>query len=526
MRRDWLKLPLPIIILVQLLSIDGQCESLPQELNLSRTDAIKMAITGNIEVHNESLSSFMAELDSIRSRSIYNPLLTLSANSGINASPGEPFRTRNTQTTIGLSQNLPTGGSISVTTQTGYATAESEDPELTSRNWQTSLGLNLSQPLLRNAGRETNEFSIFAADSNLQDAVERFRSIIIDTVHAVVTSYNRLYTLRRILETRKAALASAEMLLEGVRQKVTPETPLAMEVADADFAVVQRRKELVEAERNVRDHEAGFRYLIGQEGKATIIPVDPPSREEPQETEEQAVVAALGLRPELLQLQISYNVAQVQERIARRQAWPELSLTGSGGLNGTGETMSKNWKEIIDGRRRFWTVGMQFSYPIGNTAAVNDYRRSKIRTEQLLNQIRSLSWRIRNEVESDMRALISARLQVRMADMSLRIAEKRLEEYRRNNQAGTSTVQDVIDAQNDLTFARNSQVDAVETFASAVSRLWRDMGTLLDHHGIKIDAEHVGKIAGKTALKEESKPEGLGLQLPDLEWAMEAFRAK
>jgi outer membrane protein TolC len=86
-----------------------------------------------------------------------------------------------------------------------------------------------------------------------------------------------------------------------------------------------------------------------------------------------------------------------------------------------------------------------------------------------------------------MRALISARIQIQMADKSLQLAELRIDKYRKNNLACTATVQDVIDAENDLTSARNTQMDATETFANGVAKLWRDMGVLLDRQGVHID---------------------------------------
>jgi outer membrane protein TolC len=93
-----------------------------------------------------------------------------------------------------------------------------------------------------------------------------------------------------------------------------------------------------------------------------------------------------------------------------------------------------------------------------------------------------------------MRALISARIQIQMADKSLQLAELRLAEYHKNNLAGTATIQDVSNAENDLTAARNTQTDATETFANGVAKLWRDMGVLLDRQGIHIDKQQPKKL--------------------------------
>jgi len=138
---------------------------------------------------------------------------------------------------------------------------------------------------------------------------------------------------------------------------------------------------------------------------------------------------------------------------------------------------------------------MQLSYPLGNTVAENEYLKSKIRTEQVQYQLKAFEWKIRNEVESDMRALISARLQLQTTDKALQSAEQRHEEYLKHQRTGTATVQDVINAGNDLTIARNAQQDAVESFSFAVTKLWRDTGVLLDHQGVHIDTSNPGAPA-------------------------------
>jgi cell division septation protein DedD len=133
---------------------------------------------------------------------------------------------------------------------------------------------------------------------------------------------------------------------------------------------------------------------------------------------------------------------------------------------------------------------MLFSVPLGNTTAGNEYIKSKVKTEQVQDQIRALSWKIRNDVESDMLALISARLQIKLSDSSSRLAEQRLEEYRKNNQLGSATIQDVLNAENDRNSAHNAQMEAVETFSNAVTKLWKDAGLLIDRYGIHIDTSH------------------------------------
>ncbi|MBK5276526.1 MAG: TolC family protein [Desulfuromonadales bacterium] len=464
-----------------------------QPLVLSLGNAVAMAVYRNIDLRIEALNFKMAETDVAKSWGIYNPVFNASGSGGVTAVPGDAFfSAKTTNASIGLVQNLPTGGSISATTQTGFFSLDNS--VAATKDWQSTAGLNVTLPLLKNAGRETVEMNITVAANTQQDSLERFRASTIETVSNVITTYNHLYVLRHAQETRVSALNSAQKLLDEIKKKATPGAVQGMELANAEFAIAQRRKDLVEASRSAKDHEVSLRYLIGLDLPTQIIPSDPPSRYEPLETDEQAAKAALEHRSDLKQMQLSLKTSQLQERIARRQSWPDLSVLAGGGFTGTGFNFGESYQQLGNNPGTFWSVGLQFSVPLGNTVAVNEYRKNRIKTEQVQHQIKALSWKIRNDVESDMRALISARLQMQLSDRSRLLAEQRLEEYHKNNQLGSATIQDVLNAENDRNTAHNAHLEAIETFSNAVTKLWKDTGLLLDRHGIHIDTSHPDKL--------------------------------
>ena len=474
-----------------------QVEEVPQQIELSLADAVKMAVRRNIDLRTEALNASMAETDVAGSRGIYNPVFTATATGGITSVPGDPFfDTKSALASLGLAQNLSTGGNVSIATQTGFTTFDNDIPGTVSDDWQSAVGITVTQPLLKNGGKKTTELNITLAANTLQSSLERFRWANTDTVLAVLTAYNHLYTLRQVTESRVAALNSAQQLLDEITKRAKPTSLQAMESANAEYAVAQRQKELVEAERNARDQEASLRYLIGMESKIQLIPVDPPSLEEPPETEEEAVKMALEHRSELKEFRLALKASQLQEEVARHQKLPDLTISGGAGLNGTADTFDRSVREISNNPGTWWSAGAQFIAPLGNAVAKNDYLKSRFRTEQAKNQIQAVEWRIRNEVEEDLRALISARLQMQVADKALPIATLRREEYLKQSRAGVSTIQDVINAENDLASARNARTEAVETFANAVAKLWRDIGVLLDRQGVHIDISKPDNLMG------------------------------
>lgn len=486
---------LPVLILLFLLAaMPALAADVPGKISLSRDAAVLMAVRNNIDLRVQALNSSIAKTGLARSRSLYDPQLNTSANYGDVSYPGESFGTTSAVTSVEIARYLPTGGRLSANTQTGYTSADHPASGLPPKDWLSSVGVTLSQPLLKNAGRETTELSISLADTNYLDSLESFRFFITDKVFSVITGYNRLYVLRQILKSREDALASAQHLRRQLNEKSRTGKLQAMDIANTDYAISQRRKDLIDAGKNVSDQEATLRYLLGMETKQEIVPVDPPSREEPPESEIQARQLALEHRADLKQLRQDLQSQQLQERVSRHQQLPDLSMTASAGFSGVGSIIGDSYDQIGNGGGGYWSAGLYLSVPLGNTAAENDYRQSRIRTEQLKQRIKAYEWQIRDAVEADMRSLISARLQLHSTDQSLHYAEQRLAEYRKQLLDGTNSVQDFLNAENDQIAARNSQLQAVESFAYAVTLLWRNVGVLLDHQHVRIDTSDPAKL--------------------------------
>jgi outer membrane protein TolC len=477
-----LTVTLAIALCTAVVSFGGDA---PDKIYLTRGYALLMALSKNADLKVEAMNPAMAETDAAASRYIYNPALTAKIGGGGRTTPFPSRMTTTATGTVGVVQALPTGGSISVSTDTNY----SKDPEYaTSTGWTSNAAVTLSQPLLKKLGQEATDKNIIQADNNLNESRERFRFTAIDTVYTTVTTYNNLYTLRQLLETHNSALATTKSLRDKLlkKRKAGPTAQQKIEIANAEFSIAQRNKDIIEAGRKVSDQEANLRYLIGMEGKTQLIPIDPPSKDEPPDPEDLSIKKALESRSDIRQLRIALQSGQLQERVARNLARPDLTLSASGGFVGSGSTFGGSYQQLSNRKETAWSTELQLSMPLGNTAASNDYRKSKIKNEQLQQQVNTLAWKIRNDIEADQRALISARLQLSTTQKSLEFAEERHKEYLNNNLAGTATVQDVLNAENDFTTARAAHFDALEAFSNGVQKLWRDTGELLERHNLKL----------------------------------------
>lgn len=515
-------LKVSLLLLFSLLTADGFCQSGTPQVKLSRQQAIAMAISHNIDLRVRALDSSLSETNIQASKSIYNPYLTGTLDYSRTSAAGETYGTETTSTYVGLSQRLSTGATVTLSTQTG-PTSSINDPDSLWTDWSTSVGINVYQPLLKNAGKQATEIGITLGKHAYTASVEAFRGEVIDTVFAVISDYNRLYVLRQLLESREAAVQSAQQLQEEIKTRPNPGDNPDVELANTAYALSQRQTEMIEAERQVSSKEASLRYLIGMEQKAHILPLDPPSRIEPIETEEEAIALAIDQHPDLKELRIQLESNQISEAVSKRNLLPDLAVTASAGYRGYAYddgSFSDTLSQIGAGKGDYWSAGLRLNFPLGNDLAKSNYRRNALRSEQLKNQLAAAEWNIRDTIQEDNRSLLSARLQVRATAKSKQLAEQRVAQYQKNRRRGAASVKDLLDAENDLIYARNLELNAIENFSYQVTRLWKDIGVLLERQNIRIDngsPEQVTSGEGnaplvpvsKTANKPETAPSGI-----------------
>lgn len=461
----------------------GERGSLP--LTLER--ALSLALTKNSELLVEMLNSRITDVDMRSSRSIYDPFLSGSLYTGGSKTAEVRGTSSSAGASVGVTQLIPSGGSLSAQLLSSYYRAPFDAPGFAQNSYTTTTTVTFSQPLLRNFGVEATEVNIILSRRSYEDSLERYRYVAASTVLEVASAFYKLYSLRQTQETRNAALASAQSLLAETASNPEKHPPGSIEMTNAEYGVVQRLKDSVDAERNVRDQEAALLYLTGMTTKEEIVTSPPAMPLDETGSLGDAVAAALAKRSDLKLLNSSYEASRLLTKTASERQRPDVSLFIQGDLNGSGPTSSDTYRQMAKGQSN-WSTGFTFSYPFGNGALKGDYERSLIKERQTRIQIEALMRKIQNDVEADFRALISTRLQLRVTERALEQAKQRAEQYRKSNEEGTSTTQDVLLAEADLAGARTSRIDALETHASTLMKLWFDTGELLEKMGVVIAA--------------------------------------
>jgi outer membrane protein TolC len=463
-----------------------------ETVQLTMADAVKMAVEKNLDLRVELYNPAQQEAEYQKNRGIYNPVLNLQANyndttsySG-NQAAGK-YWNQNSQLNAGVSQLLPTGGTAALGFNNSYFSSDiASTSSGLSTYWQSNLGLTLSQPLLKNFGREPTELAIDTAKLTKDVSLEKLSAKLISVVAQVRTEYYKLYSLREELGVRKVSLDLARRVLRETQARVKAGVMPAMETLNAEFGGAGREKEVIDAERALQDQVDLLVQLLQLPQGQLVETVEVPSKERYEVSEQAEIKRALANRPELKELKRNLELLELQTRVSGNRTRPDLLLTASAATAGLGDTYPRDMDRLSSGTYPAWGVGLTFSYPLGNRAAENEYRKNRLKLDQSALQIRNQEELIANDVRSAVRAIEANYKQLEVADRGRAFAEERLRAFARKAEVGLATTKDVLDVENDLATAKNNQIKAQVAYANAITQLWKATGEVLAKEQVRL----------------------------------------
>ncbi len=487
---------LAILIGAVLLARPAAAEPVPLTLDA----AVRGAIERNLDLRVQTFTPAIAETGVSRARAIYDTRLSglvdhWETNDPADPAPSFVTRTRYFDANLSAAQLLPTGATATAAFNNKWY--RDNLGTLSSRSARSSLSLSLSQPVLQGFGRTVTEKDITTASDASEQALADWRSAALTTAGKARDAYYALIKARSNLETRKASLAAARELHAENGARVKAGILAAVELLDSEFGVSQRERDLLASEKAVLDAIDTLAVVIQSPRGAELAPVDPFPGEAVSETEERAMETARKNRPDIVRSRIALRDQEFLVGVARNAALPLVNLTGSASTSGLSTSYGSAVGDAGSGRYPDWSVGLQFSYPLGNRAAESDLAANRLKARQAAISLRSVEENAALEIRTALRDLDTKRKQIDVGTREVALGEARLDSFIERQKVGLARTKDVLDAETNLTQAREDLAGARADYQSAATTLWKATGELLDRHGIRIADADVQKQAWK-----------------------------
>jgi outer membrane protein TolC len=381
----------------------------------------------------------------------------------------------------------------------------------------SSLGLNVTQPLLRGFGTSLNRRFIRIATNEQRITSLLFRQQLVATVYGVI----RLYTdFVALFEDEKVKLESAnlaEKLLSDVRAQVEEGTLAPVEMTRANAQVFSTRQDLINARGLLEESQAILKNVLTRTGNldaevrsARIIPTDTLDIPENDGTRPiQDLLADAANRPDVSQAMLQVENARIGLAGARSLTQPQVDLVGvmqNNGLAGVANPLSPNPNPVFVGgyagllgqvlARNYPTygVGLQVTLPLRNRIAEADLARDELQVKQFEIRTRQLQNQARLEVEDALIAMRRARASYEAASQARALQQQSLEAEQAKFEVGASTSFFVIQYESLLAQAKSTEVAAKSSYMKARAALRRATGTILDDHNVSFSAAVNGRM--------------------------------
>jgi hydrophobic/amphiphilic exporter-1 (mainly G- bacteria), HAE1 family len=468
-------------------------------LELTVDEAVRLALENNLDLAVDRLDPQVADTQMAGAAGAFRPTLISALQNNNQLQPPSSFliptatRTAAVNSTLGMAQRLPwLGTSYSLSWDSSRTNSNSfltsYDPLV-----RSGLGLNVSQPLLRDRTVDAPRLQQTTTRLNRDAVGTRLKESEVRTVAAVKSAYWSLIAARANVEARQTALELAEELARVNRAKVDVGQSPPLDLVSAQAEVVSNQERAIVADMAVRQLEDRLRLLIFDATRpdawtVSIRPIDAPPTGMMAVDSDAAIANALASRVDLARARIAVSAASAVEHFNDNQRLPDVRLNASyqaNGLGGTEVLRTGGFPGVIVGPGRAtpfgnildqlaradyptWAAGVSISYPIGQSTQDAALARSRVEHAQAearlksaqahaIQQVREAAWKVEMNAK---------RVDTTRAVATL--AEQRLDAERKRFDVGMSTSFLVIQAQRDFVDARTDALAAILAYDLAL----------------------------------------------------------
>jgi outer membrane protein TolC len=447
----------------------------------------------------------------------FDPAISFSASYDHTASPlnstvvaGVPLvTTASAASSANYTQLFPQGASVTLTVN-GIAQNSTQQALLFNPAVVSRLAAGVNQPLLNGAGFLANRRFLLVASNNLTTSDQLFREQVTNVVAQVETAYWGLAAARLAVEAAARSAAAAEDLVRDTNVRIDVGTAAGIDAMTAESAAASAQRDLIVAQTNLQLQQQQLKNFLSKGddaalGVAEIQPVDqlPDPNAQPLPDVDAALRTALANRPELKAAGDDLRNQNISVRYTRNGLLPSVSAFGLyAGAGLTGDTpraeggLGTSLGQTFDASYPEYAVGVSAGLLLRNRSAQADNLRARLEEQQLTVEQQRSRQQIELEVRQAMINLIQGKAQVEAAHKALELANRTAAAEREKLEFGVSTAYDVILRERDLVTARQTDVAASATYASALVAFDKATGTTLDANGIALGdalAGHLGQ---------------------------------
>ena len=391
---------------------------------------------------------------------------------------------RSTELEAGIKIPLRSGGAISVSSPLKNKV---NNGRFDSNEYRSAMRFSISQPLLRNAGRQVNEASIRIAEYSQQAVQLKTRLQAIRIVAIVDKAYWALYQAWGELDVRRQQFEYANQNLVMVNRRVQEGLTAAVEVNRAEIGVADRMDALIVAETNLKLAQRQLRFYMNDisdevNTASLLVPSTQPNLLKYEFNRNKLLEDALSGRLELLEQELKLAADLTNIDYLENQTLPIFTLDYQyGALSNTSNRVGNSYQNLLNGDFNDWSVGLKFEMPLTNEASkarlekAVQQRNQRLATKDLqVLTVKKEIYDALDYVDQNWQRILAARQQVLIAGINYEAELKQFNE-------GLRTMTEVLETLSRLGEAQIKEVRAISDYQISLVDTAYATGTLIGY---------------------------------------------
>ena len=501
-------------------------------LELSLKDAIKLALTNNLEIAIEDYNEDLNRERIVATRGFYDPILNFRVGlestenpttSIIQAGQGiVTFARKGLTWNSSLDQNMPGGGAFSLRLDNSRDSSNSAFSRINPA-FGSVFDVSFTQPLWRGFLKTQTERQLKLYNLDTQISYSQFKQRVSEIVQQVENQYWELVFAIDNHETRRESMELAILQHQNNQKRVQIGVMAPIETTQSRAEVATREQEMIQSEVQIITYQNALKRLLASDPRAsiwnlTLIPTDRPQIKDVQITLEEAIQEAIERRPELEQVHLQLDKTGVDRDYLKKEGKPAVNLVanfGSVGRSGlvfsnvdffgTPTTREPDPEDPLFGNlsnalgQAFgfdfinYGVSVDIQIPLRNRSNQAELAQAAITERQLRSRLKNQQQLIIVDVRNAFESIATQKKRLEAARMARQLSEEQLEGENKRFEAGLSTNFEVLRFQRDLTEAQVRELRAQVDYQLAITALLKAMYTIVDEKDIVLAGGKAGQ---------------------------------
>lgn len=516
--------PLAVALTLLFLCASAEAGNGPAQTTraITLSEAVKLAVTGNLDAAISRLNISVAEKELISAEAEFDPTSGASVSAGKSRTPSSSalasppiVESDSMRGEISVSGKVSTGADYKAAITTSSAISNSDFQSLNPA-YGASAQLDMTQPLLKNAGTNVALWKIRATGIKREAVALSFKAAISDLVTNTVETYWNLAFNKENVKAQEEAYERAVDIVRRTEAQVKAGALPQIEITAAKASAASWEEKAIAARNAYENASDSLLKLLGSPGgelewKGLILdPVDSPQEERTQIDVEMAVQTAIANRPEVAAARKEVERNRTEFAYYDNQKLPELGLSASVVLSGTrgdarqtvgfnGEPVTSplggNAMDAASDMASFnyydYAVGLKFSYPWGSRGAEARAALAGFAVQTAETRLKMAERDVVLEAREAGRSLANSLKRIEAARAARKLGEERLDGELKKFDVGATTLFATLEYQKDLAAQRASELSALAEARKASARLSRAMGLALEKNGVELDVKDI-----------------------------------